>query len=169
MSDVADRSELPNDWLEQLQQTYPKRYGPQGWIKVRTLLPQCISAGALWSDVLAGTNGYKRYCDDTQITGTVHVKCASTFYDFRTQGWTEDYAPPPRPRSAADVKLEVRWDQLKARAATIGLRLPTIVESADVYETVLRQAERERSSAAPSATNEPMGNVISMLAKSKAL
>lgn len=167
MTSTEVRHELPTDWLEQLQTIYPKRYGPQGWIRVRTLLPQCISAGAKWPAIWVGTKDYKRYCDDTQITGTVHVKAASTFYDFRTQGWTEDYAPQPRPRSAVDLKLEARWDSLKARATTIGFRLPTAVESADVYETVLRRAERERSLAAPSATSAPVQKVVSLLARAK--
>lgn len=150
---------LPPDWLAQLQAAYPKRYGPQGWIRVRTILPQSVSAGATWDEILSGTKAYRDYCDATGKTGTEHVKSAQTFYDYRVQGWTEDYAPPQKPPSAAEQRLNARWDQLRAQAQAQGFRPPTPVESADVYETAIRQAGRENP--------RPMAGIIDLLAQRK--
>ena len=152
---------LPSDWLEQLKSEYPQRYGPQGWLRVRTILPQSISAGATWEQILSGTRAYREYCLATGSIGTQHVKSASTFFDYRTQGWTEDYAPPQKPQSAAEQKLNARWEQLKARALSIGFRSPMAVESCDVFETFLKRAEREQPS--------PVQNVVSLLARDKSI
>lgn len=158
---------LPADYLDQIKAVYPKRWGDQGWLHVRTLIPRALTAGATWEEILQGTKAYAAYCDARGITGSEHVKCARTFYDYRTQGWTEDYAPPPRPKTAADQRLEARWDSLKARATAIGFRPPTPVESADVYETTLRQVERERSYATPSANHDPSANILTLVSKVK--
>jgi hypothetical protein len=130
------------------------------------MVPRALQMGHTWEAILTGARAYKAYCDDRQITGTEHVMCAKTFFDLRTQGWTEDYALPERPKTVADRKLEERWDLLRARAAAIGFRAPTAVESADVYETTLRQVERERLPCGNSeAKNAPVQKVISLLTK----
>ncbi len=157
---------LPADWWDILQREYPKRYGPQGWIQVRVMVPRALQMGHTWEGILAGTKAYKMYCDDTRITGTEKVQMSKTFYDIRVQGWAEDYAIPEKPKTVADRKSEARWDQLKARAAAIGFRAPTAVESVDVYETTLRQAEREHGSCNQTvASPGPVQKLISDLAK----
>jgi hypothetical protein len=136
-------SPLPSDYWEILKQEYPRRYGDQGWIAVRTLVPRAITGGATWKEILEGTRAYRRFCDATGKTGTELVKQAKTFYGFN-QLWTEDYAPPQPKRSAAELALESRWNALRARAVSLGFRAPMPVESADVYETALRFHERDR-------------------------
>jgi len=134
---------LPSDYWEILKREYPRRYGDQGWIAVRTLVPRAIGAGATWAEILEGTRAYRRFCDATGKTGTELVKQAKTFYGFN-QLWTEDYSAPEPKRSAAECALESRWNALRARAVSSGFRAPLSVESPDVYETALRVYERDR-------------------------
>lgn len=162
------RESLPSDYWDQIKAIYPSRWGDQGWIHVRSQIPRAISAGHTWADIVRGTRAYAEYCDQRGITGTEHVKCARTFYDLRTQGWTEDYSPPPRPKTAEALRLEARWDCLMARAAAIGFRAPTDIESADVFETALRLAERERSYGTASASRDPSANILTLVGKLKA-
>jgi hypothetical protein len=136
---------LPAEYWEILKAEYPRRYGDQGWIAVRTLVPRALTAGATWDEILEGTRSYKRFCDATGKTGTELVKQAKTFYGPQ-QLWTEDYSPPTPKKSAAQTILEQRWSKLRARAVAIGFRAPLPVESPDVYETALRLYERDRSS-----------------------
>lgn len=160
---------LPTDWLDQLKREYPRRDGPQWWLRVRTLLPQSFSAGATWEDVLEGTRAYRAYCDRQQMTGTQYVKPACNWYDYRTQGWTEDYAPPQKPKTQKEIGEERRMEALLARGAACAFRPPSPVESADVYETALRLAERERaaSPSGPANRGPDLENVVSMLGKAK--
>jgi hypothetical protein len=158
---------LPADWLEILKREYPRRDGPHWWLRVRTLLPQSLSAGAKWEDILEGTRAYRGYCDRQGITGTAYVKPACNWFDYRTQGWTEDYAPPPKPKSPQDLRQEARWAGLQARAAAIGFRGPSAVESADVYETVLRRVEREHAETCPSSAKNDPASVVTLLVKEK--
>lgn len=158
---------LPRDWLDILKREYPRRDGPHWWMRVRTLLPQSFSAGATWDEVLAGTRAYRAYCDRQGITGTQYVKPACNWYDYRTQGWTEDYAMPAKPLSPAAQAEAARWEGLRARGEACGFRPPTVVESPDVYETALRRAERERAETCPPPANAGPANVIAMLAKAK--
>lgn len=151
--------QLPTDWWDVLQKEYPRRYGPTGWIQVRVMIPRAIQMGHTWEQILGGTRAYKIYCDDTQITGTEKVQMPKTFYDIRNQGWAEDYAPPPKQQTPMEFKLQVRWEELKLRAQACSFREPYPVESADVYETQLRQFEREHPA------RKPTDNVVSMLAK----
>ena len=134
---------LPSDYWEILKREYPRRYGDQGWIAVRTLVPRAIGAGATWAEILEGTRAYRRFCDATGKTGTELVKQAKTFYGFN-QLWTEDYSAPEPKRSTADLILESRWTALRTRAVSIGFRTPLPVESPDIYETALRMYERDR-------------------------
>lgn len=134
---------LPPDYVEQLRAEYPRRYGDQGWIAVRTLIPRAITAGSTWNEILEGTKAYKRYCDQTGKTGTELVKQAKTFYG-PNQLWTEDYSPPEKAKSPAQIAEARRWDGLRNRAVASGFREPMSVESADVYETALRFHERDQ-------------------------
>lgn len=133
---------LPPDYLEILKAEYPRRYGDQGWIAVRTLVPRALTAGATWEEILEGTRSYRRFCDATGKTGTELVKQAKTFYGSQ-QLWTEDYSPPQPKRSAQELALEQRWERLRARGVSAGFRAPLPVESPDVYETALRMHERD--------------------------
>jgi hypothetical protein len=158
---------LPIDWLEILKREFPRRDGPHWWLRVRTLLPQSVSGGATWDDILAGTRAYAAYCDRQGITGTQYVKPACNWYDYRTQGWTEDYAMPAKPLSPAAQVEAARWVGLRARGEAAAFRPPTAVESPDVYETALRLAERARGETCPSPANNDPRSVVSMLARSK--
>lgn len=162
--------QLPTDYLEQLRAEYPRRDGDNGWLHVRSLVPRAITMGATWARILKGTRAYKIHCDRKGLTGSELVKQARTFFG-RDQWWEEwcDMAPVQTPQQLAQA---ARWVGLKARSAAIGFRDPTAMESCDVYETVLRRAEREYedstgSRRAPIARNIP--NVINMLAKAKAV
>lgn len=132
---------LPSNYVEILQAEYPKRYGDQGWIAVRTLIPRAITAGSTWNEILEGTRSYKRYCDMTGKTGSELVKQARTFYGAN-QLWTEDYSPPEKAKNPVEQALERRWEGLRKRAQTVGFRAAYPVESADVYETALKLFER---------------------------
>lgn len=134
---------LPEEYWEILKAEYPRRYGDQGWIAVRTLIPRAITAGAKWTEILEGTRAYRRFCDATGKTGTELVKQAKTFYGFN-QLWTEDYSAPEPKRTAAEQALERRWETLRARAVSIGFRAPLPIESPDAYETQIRLYERDR-------------------------
>jgi len=163
-------SGLPSDYLAQLQAVFPRRDGPHWWHKVRSQIPTALSAGATWEGILKGTQGYAAYCDRQELTGTPYVKPASNFFDYRTQGWSEDFSIPEKPKSAADQAQEARWAGLRARSAAIRFRDPLAVESADIYETQLRQAERahaenRRSYGGIAANAVP--NVVSMLTQAK--
>jgi hypothetical protein len=159
---------LPPDWLDQLKKEYPQRYGDQGWIAVRTLVPRALSAGATWDEILNGTRAYRTYCEANAKVGTEYVKRAQNFYG-PNQGWTEDYAPPPKPKTQKEIRDERRWEALRARAGASAFRPPTLVESADVYETALRQAEREHGASPSGRANRgpDLENVVSMLGKAK--
>lgn len=90
------KSMLPSDWLEQIKKEYPKRWGDQGWVHVRSLVPRALTLGATWEKILAGTRAYNRYCIERNIVGTEFVKQARTFYGPQ-QLWAEDYTAPPKP------------------------------------------------------------------------
>jgi len=145
---------LPPDYVEQLKKEYPRRDGDNGWVHVRTLIPRALTAGATWERILAGTRAYKAYCDKNGKTGTELVKQARTFFG-PNQFWDEwaDMEPVKTPRQAAE---EVRWAALRVRAEACGFRSPTAVESPDVYETAMRQAERERAAYPRSASVVPL-------------
>lgn len=134
---------LPSEYWEILKAEYPRRYGDQGWIAVRTLIPRALTAGATWDEILEGTRAYKRYCDETGKTGTELVKQAKTFFG-PNQLWTEDYSAPAKPKSASEIAAERRWESLKERARLAGFRGPHAIEPADAYETALRIYERDR-------------------------
>lgn len=161
---------LPEDWLDQLKAIYPRRDGPHWWLRVRTLLPQSLSAGATWEEILSGTRGYAAYCDRQAVTGTPYVKPACNFFDYRTQGWSEDFSVPAKPKSAYEQAQAARWEALQVRRAAIAFRAPTTHESADVYETTLRQAEREHRESKGSCATEvarSVPNVVSILTQAK--
>lgn len=122
--------------------------------------------GATWDRILAGTRAYKAHCDKTGKTGTELVKQARTF--FGPQMYFDEWAdmqPIQTPRERAEAG---RWEALRVRAAACGFRAPTAVESPDVYETAMRQVERERAAYPQPASGGP-GNVVSMLTKAKTL
>lgn len=134
---------LPTEYWEILKAEYPRRYGDQGWIAVRTLVPRALTGGATWEEILEGTRAYKRFCDATGKTGTELVKQARTFYGPQ-QLWSEDYSPPPAKRTAKEQVLDQRWEALRARGVSAGFRAPWPIESPDAYETALRMHERDR-------------------------
>jgi hypothetical protein len=161
---------LPPDWLEQLQAVYPRRDGPHWWVRVRTILPQSVSAGATWDQILAGTKGYAAYCDRQGFSGTSYVKPACNFFDYRTQGWGEDFSVPEKPKSPAERVQEARWAALQARRAACGFRPPTPIESPDVYETQLRSAEREQLESRGTYSGQgarSVPNVVAILTQTK--
>lgn len=161
---------LPADYLDQLKKIYPRRLGDNGWLHVRSLVPRALTMGASWDRILTGTLAYAEHCNVTGKTGTELVKAARTFYG-PCQYFDEwaDMPPIETPKQRAEA---ARWAGLRARSAAIQFRDPTAVESADVYETVLRRAEREHEECRASyggtgARDVP--NVVSMLARQKAV
>src|SRR5262245_39384012 len=129
-ADAMEKSmQLPVDYLEQLQAVFPRRDGPHWWHKVRSQIPTALSSGASWEAILAGARGYAAYCERQQIAGTSFVKPASNFFDYRTQGWTEDFSIPEKPKTAQQLAQEAQWAQLRARSAAIGFRPPREVDS----------------------------------------
>lgn len=134
------RRMLPTNWLEILRREYPRRDGDNGWIHVRTLVPRACSAGCSWDRILAGTRAYRAHCDRKGLTGTEMVKQARTFYG-PTQ-YFDEWADMEPVKSAQQVRDEVKWGKLKARAAACGFREPWPVDSPDTYETALREHER---------------------------
>lgn len=131
---------LPEDWLEHLRREYPKRDGDNGWIAVRTLVPRAITAGATWDRILAGTRSYRRHCDEKGKTGTELVKQAKTFYG--PQNYFDEWADMEPVKTPQQAREEAIWASLNERARRIGFREPWGVESHQVYETALREAEK---------------------------
>ena len=84
---------LPDDWLQQLKDAYPKRYGGQGWAALRRLVPARIAEGFTWDEILDGTKAYKKFCEHTGKTGSELVKQAKTFFG-RDAWFSEDYDIP---------------------------------------------------------------------------
>lgn len=159
---------LPDNYLEQLKREYPRRDGDNGWLAVRTLIPRALSAGLSWERILQGTRAYRAHCDRKGLTGTGLVKQAKTFYgpDQYFEEWA-DMQPVQSPQERA---REARWAGLRARSAAIQFRDPTAMESADVYETVLRRAEREHEECKASyqqSEARDVPNVVSMLTRAK--
>ena len=109
------KTEIPEDWLEQLKNEYPKRYGGQGWAALRRLIPQRLSEGATWDEILEGTKAYAKFCKHTGKTGTELVKQARTFYG-RDCWFLEDY-DVPEPTFKRRRPEEYTEEQRKADAA----------------------------------------------------
>lgn len=150
--------ELPGDWWEQLKREYPKRLGDNGWIAVRTLVPRALSQGATWDRVLAGTRAYRSHCEKEGIVGTAFVKQAKTF--FGPSMYFDEWADMQPVKSAQEIAKERRWETLRERARAVSFRDPYPVESPDVYETQLKQAENAKP-------RPELGGVIDMLSKQK--
>lgn len=85
------------------------------------------------------------------------VKQARTFYG--PEMWFDEWADMQPVKSQSQILADRRMESLKERARAIGFREPSAVESADVYETALKHAERET----------PRGELVSMLARAKRL
>lgn len=159
---------LPDNYLEQLKAIFPARDGDNGWFHVRTLIPRALSAGARWDRILAGTQAYRTHCDRKGLTGTEMVKQARTFFG-PAQYW-EEWADMKPPVSAHERAQAAQWAVLRARQAAIQFRDPAAVESPDVYETMLRQAERECRERTGSYSREAaksIPNVVSILTQAK--
>lgn len=132
---------FPEDWLKQIKDLYPRRSGGQGWGALERLMGKIEVQGSQWSQVMEGVRSYRAYCDREGLTGTHFVKQAKTF--FGADGWwQESYEPEAKPKLPAEIALERRWQALRDRADLCGFRSPDPLESADVYETSLRFAER---------------------------
>lgn len=79
---------LPDDWMQQLRQTYPRRDGGQSWAALQRLIPAAMSRGATWERILEGSRRYRIWCGRKAITGTEFVMQAKTFYG-RDEHWEE--------------------------------------------------------------------------------
>lgn len=86
-------SELPTDWMRQLQAAYPKRAGGQGWGHVRKKVPELINDGHSFEELL---DSVKRYCALCKALGDERgpfVMQARTFFG-PGEWWLEDYDLP---------------------------------------------------------------------------
>ena len=110
---------LPDDWLEQLKLTYPRRNGDQGWGKVRSLVPREISKGATWERMLKGAQNYAKHCQKAGNLGTEYIKQAATF--FGRDQWFEEWADMDL-RTPAEIALDKQWAALEARARALGFK-----------------------------------------------
>lgn len=118
---------LPEDWLIQLQEVYPKRRNGQGWGRVKTtkgvkgLVPALIEDGETWADIYAGAKRYGDYC---RTTNEQYVRMAQTFYG-PVEWWREDYELPGSLRGMPeDITEEQRnIDRAKADEELAKLRL----------------------------------------------
>lgn len=136
--------QLPNDWLDQIRAEYPKRPG-QWWAEVRTLIPRAIGFGATWNEILAGTKAYARYCR-FNCTDPKYIRPAKNFYDWRVQGWLEDW-DVPEPVDPAKAREAEALAKLMARRAAIGLadfREPHEGETSDAYRAAQDEAWNKR-------------------------
>ena len=71
---------LPDDFMAEIREAYPKRYGGQGWATTKKRIVTRASEGHSWEEILSGTKSYRKFCDSTGKTGTELVKMAQTFY-----------------------------------------------------------------------------------------
>ena len=101
---------LPNDWLQQIRDAYPKRIGGQGWGHVKKRIPALIKAGESFDDMLAGCKAYSKLLQATDKHGTEFVMQARTFFG-PGEWWLEDYLLPSDeyiPRKPEVVTDEMR-------------------------------------------------------------
>ncbi len=113
---------LPDDWLKQLRDAYPKRDGGGDSPRAITrLVGQAIANGATWEQILKGAQNYAIYCQRKGQVGTEFVQMLQTFVgrDWHFERWaTEDMRTP------AEKAQERLLAGLKERAAKVGFRDP---------------------------------------------
>jgi hypothetical protein len=131
---------LPDDWLEQLRATYPKRDGGGAAPKAVTrLVNQAIANGAQWERILKGAENYRIHCGRKGMTGTEYVMMLQTFVgrDWHFEEWADQDM-----RTAAQVAEDRAKQALLHRAASVGFRQPIPGEPPYRYEEALKEAER---------------------------
>ncbi len=137
------RTDIPEDWFDQLQATYPKRGGDNGWMAVKVLVPRRMTEGHSWEKILAGTKAYSLHCQKSGQVGTPYVKQAKTFYG--PDCWFDEWSQMD-PRTPTEIAQERLLASLKERASKVGFREPRPHEPPAAYESCLRDVERERDS-----------------------
>ena len=87
-------SELPTDWMRQIQTAYPKRTGGQGWGHVRKKVPELIlKEGFTFDELLDGVKRYAALCKALGDERSPYVMQARTFFG-PGEWWLEDYDLP---------------------------------------------------------------------------
>lgn len=119
----------------------------------RLCLTRIERDGQTWESLEAKARGFAEYCDSGGVSGPRYVMAAQTFFadDDREGPWRSTYEPLKSKAELAREEAAKReadeFERLKAGRAARGLadfRDPYPHESAPVYETALRLAERDR-------------------------
>lgn len=134
---------IPADWWDQLKAAYPQRAGHQGWVAVRMLVPRRMTEGYTWERILAGTKAFAVHAQKTNQAGTAFIPMAQTFYG--PNAYFEEYADMDT-RSPAQIASALRMGAALKRAIGLGFRLPVGNETAEQYESCLRDHERAQGS-----------------------
>ena len=85
------------------RKAFPKRSGAQPWSRALTVIRARLKDGSSWSEILAGTERYAKFCDATTKTGTEYVMQAATFCGPEKH-FLEPWEPPA-------TKSELRQDK----------------------------------------------------------
>lgn len=102
---------LPDDWLAQIKEVYPKRQGGQGWGALERLLKGHLSKGITWDQIMEGTRSYAAWVKSSGNEASEFVKQARTFYG-RDLWFLEDYEIPTetftyrRPEEVSEEQLQ---------------------------------------------------------------
>jgi hypothetical protein len=95
---------LPEDWLDQIRQHYPKRAGGHGWGHLKKRIPELIRVGHDFEEMLEGVKRYAALQLAIGNVGTPYVMQARTFFG-PGEWWLEDYDLP------TDGSVELTLDQ----------------------------------------------------------
>ena len=100
--------DLPDDWLGQIREVYPRRPGGQGWGTVKRLVPALVKQGNDFEDILKGAKEYGDLCRMEKTEGGPFVRMAQTFFG-PGEWWMEDYSVPEhKPRAVQEVTEEMK-------------------------------------------------------------
>lgn len=133
---------LPADYLDQLRGSYPKRDGGQGLGAVPRLVAKAIADGATWETILLGVQNYAIHCARKGIAGTEYVMQLRTFVG--RDAHYEEFAVL-EVRSPAQIASVMRLEAATRKATAAGFRSPRLNEPLEVYESCLRDHEREQT------------------------
>lgn len=132
---------LPENWLEQLKNTYPKRSGDQGWADVRKQVARRIEEGHTFETILRGAQNYAIHCGRKQYVGSEYVKQCATFVGPGL--WFEEWAGMDL-RTPQQIADETRWQHLEDRARALGFQTVDRVRGYSVALAAVEAAERQR-------------------------
>ena len=130
---------LPLDWSQQLQQQYPARSGPCGWMGMKLMLAVRRALQThTWEQIIDGVKAYKNYCDQSGRTASEFVLKPQTFFEEGIYAEQLSYQAPVDPKEAERQRQAAsRMLALDERGAELGLKRYT-GESAAAFETRIK-------------------------------